>query len=143
MLIKIKEKKCKRCNSDEWYVEKKKIKGTQFNCKKCLLDSNKKNVRKRREFEPGFTEKWKDYAKNYYKNNRKKCIKNIGENQKKHKENLTDSYIRGYLYRDIYISHGISIKLKNFPQEIIDKTREILIIKRELKNENKKEVKRN
>lgn len=142
MLLKIKEKKCKRCNSDEWYILQTNNK-TYFNCKQCILRINKINVLKRRKSDPNFTKKWSDYAKNYYKNNKEKCIKNITKVQKEHRENLTDTYIKGYLYRDIYISYGISIKLKDFTQEIINKTREILIIKRKLKDENKKKVKRN
>lgn len=47
MLLKIKEKKCKRCNSDEWYIVQSKEK-TVFNCKKCILQYNKKNVKKKK-----------------------------------------------------------------------------------------------
>ena len=142
MLLKIKEKKCKRCNSDEWYIVQSKEK-TVFNCKKCILQYNKKNVKKKRETDPEFIKKWKKYAKEYYYNNTEKVKNTIKKAQKNSRENLTDTYIKGYLYRDIYINQGITIKADEFPQDIINKTREILLIKRKMKNENKKEIKAN
>lgn len=73
----------------------------------------------------------------------KKGKKSLDKARQKERDNLTDNYIRQALYTNIYNSTGEKIVRKDIPQEMIEQYRKVLTVKRELKNENQKTIKKN
>lgn len=111
--LKIINKYCKKCGNNSWYVSPstRKI----MHCSSCI----------------------KETIKAYRKTTRgKNALERARKNQR---DNLTDNYIIQNLATNLYNTGGYKLDRKSVPQEIIEKSRQIILAKRELKkrkNEN-------
>ena len=115
--LRIIDKYCKKCNDNLWYVSPSTTK--IMHCTPC----NKKRVKKYHRTDGG-----------------KKALDRA---RKKQRENLTDNYIIQNLAINLYVTGGYRLDRKSVPQEIIEKSRQTILAKRELKqmkNENRQKA---
>lgn len=95
------------------------------------------------------------YQKAYYEENKenilkitrkyhktKKGKKAVDKARRKERDNLTDNYIRQSIYVAIYNTTGKKIIRMDIPQYMIKQYRKVQLVKRQLKDENKKTIKK-
>lgn len=96
-----------------------------FNNKQC--DKKRKKVRERKRFsEPSRRSRKNEYQKQWRKDNIVKNRKYHRKHIKKHVDDISDSYI--------VRSHFKGFKVDNVPKNMIDSLREVIKVKRLLKN---------
>jgi hypothetical protein len=116
--VEIENKFCKKCKSNLWYFNK--LKNTATQCYNCMKESCKKH------------------------NASDKGKVSLEKARKKERDNLTDNYIRQTLATRLYIYNKCKLDRSSIPDDIIEKVRQSILSKRQLKlikNENKKKIK--
>jgi DNA-directed RNA polymerase subunit M/transcription elongation factor TFIIS len=108
---------CRKCNDNLWNVSPST--GKVLQCASCQ----------------------RELMKAYNKTANGKRI--LDKARKKQRDNLTDNYIIQNLATNLYLSGGHKLDRKSVPQEIIEKARQVILAKRQLrkmKNENREET---
>ena len=92
------------------------------------LEEKRKQMR---EYYHSHKDVYSKYAKKYAKT--KKGHEALERARQKERDNLTDNYIRQFLWTSLYNAEGVKIKRKNIPQEQVEKYRQSILAQRQLK----------